>query len=263
VRFVYETIQFSPFLCDGQVPLARQFEAAAAAGFDGVGIDVWSVERHVERGGTIEQLVTALERAGTTCLEVQALGLDGGEGLLSPAHVVGLVEAFRPEVVMAGCSPEPDAPTAAAARDAVDRIAALGARVAVEFLPMLPLDTIAKARDVVGRVGGRVGVCVDTWHFFHGPDGWDALEQLPPAELAYIQLNDALPAATGDVWHETLHRRALPGQGELDLARFHDVVEAKGYGGPVAVEVMSAALRELTPEAFARQAVAAARACWP
>ena len=42
-------------------------------------------------------------------------------------------------------------------RRAVDQVTVHGATVAVEFLPMMPLDTIAKTLDVVRRVGGRVG----------------------------------------------------------------------------------------------------------
>jgi len=58
-RLLYETIQFSPFVWDGDVDLATQFEAAAAAGFDGVGIDVWSVDQHLSGGGTVSELVEA------------------------------------------------------------------------------------------------------------------------------------------------------------------------------------------------------------
>ena len=72
-RLLYETIQFSPFVWDGEVDLATQFEAAAVAGFDGVGIDVWSVDRHLESGGTISQLTDALDRVGLRCVELQAL----------------------------------------------------------------------------------------------------------------------------------------------------------------------------------------------
>ncbi len=78
-----------------------------------------------------------------------------------------------------------------------------------------------------------------------------------------MQFNDALPAASEDVWHETLQRRALPGEGRFDLRRFCDIIQQKGYDGPVAVEIMSEHLRGLGPEDFARQAIAAARRYWP
>jgi sugar phosphate isomerase/epimerase len=62
---------------------------------------------------------------------------------------------------------------------------------------------------------------------------------------------------------ETLQRRTLPGDGEFDLTRFCDIVRAKGYDGPVAIEIMSAPLRAEGPGAFARKAESAARRYWP
>jgi len=89
------------------------------------------------------------------------------------------------------------------------------------------------------------------------------LEALSVTDLAYIQFNDALPLESSDLMSETLQRRTLPGHGEFDLTRFCEIVRAKGYAGPVAVEIMSSTLRTEGPEAFARQACAAARPYWP
>jgi sugar phosphate isomerase/epimerase len=135
--------------------------------------------------------------------------------------------------------------------------------VALEFLPMMPIDTIAKTLSIVHRVDGPVGVCVDTWHFFRGPDTWVELEALPPADLAYVQFNDALPLAGDDLMSETLQRRTLPGEGEFELARFCEIIRAKGYDGPVAVEIMSSELRAEGPHEYARKCEAGARTYWP
>lgn len=263
-RLLYETIQFSPFVWDGDVDLATQFSAAAAAGFDGVGVDVWSVERHLDKGGTVGHLTDALDRAGLRCVELQALVLhDEMPPVCRPPRFAELVDAFRPEIVMAGFPTMPSDDDIDAFRRAVDDVTAHGATVAVEFLPMMPIDTIAKTLDVVHRVGGRIGVCVDTWHFFRGPDTWAQLEALPAADLAYVQFNDALPLLSDDLMSETLQRRALPGEGEFELARFCDVVRAKGYDGPVAIEIMSARLRDEGVHEYARKSLAASRPYWP
>ena len=262
-RLLYETIQFSPFV-GGDVELATQFEAAAAAGYDGVGIDVWSVDRHLERGGTVRELTDALERTGLRCVELQALVLhDEMPPITRPPRFVELVDAFRPEIVMSGFPTMPTDADIEAFRVAVDAVTVHGATVALEFLPMVPINTIAKTLDVVRRVGGRVGVCVDTWHFFRGPDTWVELEALPAADLAYVQFNDALPLASSDLMTETLQRRTVPGAGEFELGRFSKIMRAKGYDGPVAVEVMSAELRVEGVDAYARKCLAAARSFWP
>ena len=262
-RLLYETIQFSPFV-GGDVDLATQFTVAADAGYDGVGIDVWSVDRHLERGGTIGDVSDALERTGIRCVELQALVLhDDMPPITRPPRFVELVDALRPEIVMSGFPAAPTEADIEAFRVAVDAVTAHGATVALEFLPMMPIDTIGKTLDVVRRVGGRVGVCVDTWHFFRGPDSWAELEALPSADLAYVQFNDALPLVSDDLMSETLQRRTVPGAGEFELARFCEIVRAKGYDGPVAVEVMSAELRAEGVAAYARKCLAAARSFWP
>ncbi len=263
-RLLYETIQFSPFLSDGEPDLAAQFDAAASAGYDGVGIDVWTVDALLERGTSLEQIVASLHASGLPCVELQALTVGpDSPPIAQPPRFTELVDAFRPEIVMAGFSGEPTGELVEVFATAVAQATAHGATVALEFLPMLPLDTIAKARDIVRRVGGRCGVCVDTWHFFRGPDTWADLEALPADELAYVQFNDARPMTSDDLWHETLQRRTVPGEGEFDLVRFCEIVRAKGYAGPVAVEVMSAELRALGPLEHATRTLAGARRFWP
>lgn len=263
-RLVYETIQFSPFVWGGDPDLPAQFAAAAAAGFDGVGIDVWTVDQHLERGGTVRELTDALEGSGLPCIELQALVVsDDMPSISRPPRFTELVDAFRPEIIMAGFTSIPTDAEVDTFRRAIDDVTRHGAKVAVEFLPMMPVDSIAKTVDIVHRVGGPVGVCVDTWHFFRGPDGWTELEGLAAADLAYIQFNDALPLASDDLMSETLQRRTLPGHGEFELTRFCDIIRAKGYDGPVAIEIMSAPLRAEGPAAFARKAESAARPYWP
>jgi sugar phosphate isomerase/epimerase len=263
-RLLYETIQFSPFVWGGDTDLASQFAAAAAAGFDGVGLDVWSVERHLANGGTIGDLIDALDRVGLRCVELQALVLnDEMPPIARPPLFVELVDAFRPEIVMSGFPTMPNDADIEAFRHAVDQVTAHGATVALEFLPMMPIDTIAKTLDVVDRVGGPIGVCVDTWHFFRGPDTWADLEALPAADLAYVQFNDALPLASDDLMSETLQRRTLPGDGEFELTRFCEIIRNKGYKGPVAIEIMSATLRAEGAQEYARKTQAAARPYWP
>ena len=263
-RLLYETIQFSPFVWEGEIDLATQFAAAAAAGFDGVGLDVWSVDRHLENGGTVSQLTDALDRVGLRCVELQALVLNEEmPPIARPPRFVELVEAFRPEIVMSGFPTTPNDADIDAFRRAVDQVTVHGATVAVEFLPMMPIDSIAKTLDVVRRVDGPIGVCVDTWHFFRGPDTWAELEALPAADLAYVQFNDALPLASDDLMSETLQRRTLPGEGEFELTRFCEIIRDKGYSGPVAIEIMSATLRAEGADEYARKTETASRRYWP
>ena len=106
------------------------------------------------------------------------------------------------------------------------------------------------------------GLVVDSWHFFHGPDDWDALEGLRPGEIAYVQLDDHPHRVSDDLLVETTQRRVLPGQGTFDLARFAATLRGVGYDGIVTLEHLSAEARARPPREVASELIAAARACW-
>jgi sugar phosphate isomerase/epimerase len=71
--------------------------------------------------------------------------------------------------------------------------------------------------------------------------------------LAYVQLDDALEPSD-DAQHDTLHRRALPGEGILDLARFTRALRDRSFDGVVSIEVLSDSWRRESVEAFAAAA---------
>ena len=80
--------------------------------------------------------------------------------------------------------------------------------------------------------------------------------------MAFVQFSDHPALESDDLAYEMLQRRTLPGQGQLELGRFVSVFDDKGYDGMVGVEIMSAALLELSYEEFARQAHDAAEPYW-
>ena len=138
-----------------------------------------------------------------------------------------------------------------------------GARLALEIATGGPVGTITQGLAVVESVGAdRMGVLIDTWHFFRGGSTFAELETIPLDRIALVQFDDALAPETEDVMHETMDRRTWPGQGELDLARFADVLTARGWEGVVSVEVLSAELRRLDLRAFTEAAYATTRAYW-
>ena len=262
-RLLYETIQFSPYVWDGDHDLVRQVEAAADAGFDGIGIDIWSIDHHLSSGRTIDEIAAALARTGLPCVELQALVIhEEATTLQDIERFAALADVLRPEVVMVGMGGTDDA-RVDLLRRAGEVVGQGGARLAVEFIPVGEVRDIATTLDVTRRAGGPVGVCLDTWHFFRGTDTWADLDGLPGEEIAHVQFDDAPPLVSDDLMSEMVHRRVLPGEGEFDLDRFCQEVRAKGYRGPVAVEIISAPLRTSGFDVFARQVLAAARPYWP
>jgi len=266
-RLVYDTINDSPYVSGAPPRLVEQIAAAADAGFQGVGLDIWSIDRHRELGGTLGALREALDRHAIACIELQAFVFTGDldETAAQAENIATVAEVLRPEIIMAGThAPVDDDVVASLARFA-PRVTRSGARLAIEFLPTMPIDTIAKTRDLIARAKlppETAGVCLDVWHFSHGPDDWSDLDALPSSELAYVQFSDHPPLVSDDLTMEMLQRRVVPGEGVLELDRFVAAVRAKGYEGPVAAEVISADLRKLGPAEAARRVHAATAPYW-
>jgi sugar phosphate isomerase/epimerase len=246
--------------------LAAHVRAAAAAGFDAVGLDVFSLAKCAEAGTSAEALAAEIARAGVRCAELTGLwlGPDPREPDPNLPALVAAARVLRPDWVLVNADCAVDARAAEALRRAADALREAGARVALEFLPFTQVRCIADALALVERSGvPDAGVLVDTWHFFQGPDGWDELAALPLERLAYVQFDDhpELPAA-GDLREALLHRRALPGEGVFDLTRFSRELRARGFDGLVSVEVLSSAWRGGDVAEFTRRAHAATARFW-
>jgi hypothetical protein len=88
------------------------------------------------------------------------------------------------------------------------------------------------------------------------------LEAVPLDQIADVQFSDA-PAPTGDsLARETMHRRALPGDGNLALERFATTLLQRGWDGLVSVEVLSAQLRALPVDEALRRLHATTAPYW-
>jgi sugar phosphate isomerase/epimerase len=120
--------------------------------------------------------------------------------------------------------------------------------MAVEYTPLGAMPLLSDGMEAVraARRGGRAGLMIDSWHFCFSDNTWDDLAAVPLEDITYVQFTDALaPESRDRLVRETLHRRALPGEGILELRRFAATLLEKGYDGIVSVEVLSAELRSL------------------
>lgn len=242
----------------GSTPdLPRQIRAAAAAGFDGIGLDVFSLAKVVAGGGRVEAVAEAVARAGLRCPEIASLliGTDPAETEAQLALFEPAVRALRPDWILVNSDVPPSTQSAGEFRRAADRLGALGAGLAVEFLAISRVRSIADALELIDRAGvANAGVLVDTWHFFLGPDDWSDLAKLPLERIAYVQFDDHPAITLADLREETIHRRVFPGEGLFDLDRFSRSLRTRGFDGLVSVEILSQAWRGGDVEAFASRA---------
>jgi sugar phosphate isomerase/epimerase len=225
---------------------AEQLSAASAAGFTAVGINADRVD---------DAAVEAYTAVGVRCHELLALVVsdDGSATMTSAERLADRAQSVGAEWVLTVF-------TAKVPPQRIQRCAKLfdgvGAGMAVEFTPLGAIPSISDAMEVVRAAsrGGRAGLMIDSWHFCFSDNTWDDLAAVPLEDIAYLQFTDALaPKSRDRMVREALHRRALPGDGVLELARFATTLRDRGYDGIVSVEVLSAALRTVPVDELTRR----------
>ena len=218
-------------------PTADLVSSASAAGFTAVGINA----DRVDAAG-----VDAYAATGIRCHELLALvvGDDesamvaSAEGLADRAQTIGaewVLTVFTEKVPLARIE------------HCAKMFDGAGAGIAVEYTPLGAIPTIGDGMEYVRAASrsGRAGLMIDSWHFGFSENTWEDLVAVPLDDIAYLQFTDALePEYRDRMIRESLHRRALPGDGILELHRFADAFLDRGWDGTVSVEVLSAELRE-------------------
>jgi sugar phosphate isomerase/epimerase len=229
--------------------------AASAAGFTAVGINADRVDAAA---------VEAYAAAGVRCHELLALvvGDDESATMASAEQLADRAHAVGAEWVLTVF-------TAKVPPQRIQRCAKLfddaGAGMAVEYTPLGAIPSIRDGMEVVRAASrsARAGLMIDSWHFCFSDNTWDDLATVPLEDIAYLQFTDALePESRKRLVRETLHRRALPGEGILELHRFAATLLDRGWDGTVSVEVLSAELRELPVDVLVGRLYATAAPYW-
>lgn len=100
-----------------------------------------------------------------------------------------------------------------------DIAAPLGLRLALEFIPVSQVRTIAEALRVAEATGrDNVGLVVDALHLWRSGGGVADVRAADPARLFAVQLCDAPLTPSDDLKAEMRGGRLLPGAGGFDLA---------------------------------------------
>jgi sugar phosphate isomerase/epimerase len=167
----------------GQPPAARfahRVEAAAAAGYLGIGWRLDDHRRETALGTRPADIRAVLEASGVALVELEVLDdwwrpdERAARSLRDEAELLGMAEAYGGRHLTVCDVDEPDGTFGldlAAERFAgiCDRAADVGLLVALEYLPWSAIPDPATARAVVegaGRPNG--GLQVDAWHTFRG-----------------------------------------------------------------------------------------------
>lgn len=240
-------------------------EAAARAGFSGIGLKQADLRRALARHG-LAGLRAILADNGLVHLELEALFdwcADGEARRRSDADRALLLDTAAElgahRIKAAGDFAGADWPLermhdafqvlAAQARDA-------GTTVTLEPIPFSNIPDLDTALAIIGASAGRGGgLMLDSWHVTRAGIDLARIAALPPGTIGGAELDDGTLATVGSPLEDTLQRRRLCGEGEFDLPGFVAAVRAAGYRGPWGVEIISAEQR-------ARPLQEAADAAW-
>jgi sugar phosphate isomerase/epimerase len=257
---------------NGEGPPRFSFEervaAAAAAGFQGIGLITNAYDSDRAGGLTEADMRAILDHHGMILSEVEFLWdwtaepdeterVEHARAL--EATVWAMADAFRPRVVNVGelvgpAAMPPLEVTTERFAALCDRAADHGMLVALEFLPWTGIPDAATAAAIV-RGSGRpnAGVNADSWHHYRGSGDNAALRDI--ADRAFmVQLDDAPSQPIEDVIEDTFQRRRYPGEGSFDLKGFIRVLDEGGATAPVSVEICAADHFALPVDEAARRA---------
>jgi len=144
--------------------------------------------------------------------------------------------------------------------DVCDRAADYGLLVHLEFLPWSQIDSVETAFTVVEQAGrDNGGIMLDTWHHYRSRSDNAALNEERCQKIFAIQINDAPRQPAENLIVETLQRRLMPGNGDIDLSDIIVRLRQGGCEAPIGVEVFSTVLASRSVHDIAMDAGSRAR----
>jgi sugar phosphate isomerase/epimerase len=257
-------------LCSGtiaRVSLPEAVPIAAAAGFRGLSVYESDYRAARADGWSDAALCSLLDDHDVAIAELDGsmVWLPGScrgrsrDAFLDAAVALGARSVTALEV--AGRLRLSDEVRAECFADLCDAAADRGLLVHLEFFPFSPVNDLVRALALVrsaGRANG--GVMFDVWHYVRGPDAGAPIPDGTGAHVLGVQVNDVLPVASDELFHEMMHDRQLPGAGVAPVRDLLLALRSQGCTAPFGVEVYSDELDALGAEEAARRAADALRA---
>lgn len=233
-----------------------RIEAAAAAGYDAIGLYTARYESARDEPGALEAIDDALDRTGLMIAEIEVMqGWAAGDGApdeRSTAMEQTVVEMaqrwgcrYVQAISMHTCTTEQ---ATKAFGQLCDRLGEHGLLVGIEWVPFTSIKTAADAQRIVesaDRPNG--GYCVDSWHLTRSTNDLEDIRRLDGSKVLAVQLNDGTvtPELPDDYYTDCLSYRTPPGQGEFDLVDLVKVLDEIGSTAPLSLEVPSTTLWEM------------------
>jgi sugar phosphate isomerase/epimerase len=230
-----------------EFPAEQVVYAAAEAGFNAVGVwcelETWTAEQ-------TQRVKTALDETGLCALDIEVAWFQPGEAIDRQDRFVDIAAEIGARNILCVSSEPNINDTKKRFEHLCRRTEGTDIRVALEFLAITEINSLAKARDVVESVNHPAGgILVDALHLSRTGSSVEDLKSIDASLLPYIQLCDAsknlLDTSMDGVLEDALYLRQLPGQGELPL---HELLAGFDSLTPISLEIRSRALIEQFPD---------------
>jgi|HubBroStandDraft_4_1064222.scaffolds.fasta_scaffold131709_2 sugar phosphate isomerase/epimerase len=245
-------------------PLAEKVHLMKELGYDGTGTSWWDLVSFYQERGDLSQIKHLCENLSfpLTAYGFVAEGWAYGRGAaqrnaillalrsLDLAHAAGCQGPY-----LLGPFDSGDLHSAAAAfREICQYGASLGLAVALEFAGVAAqINSVNASLELIEMSGAaNAGIAIDSYHFFAGTSTLRDLEAFPASRIQVVHLADG-PSDLSDPSLEL--DRMMPGEGQLPLAEFAQILLGKGFDGYWHVECIqgrdyAASLREVAARAL-------------
>lgn len=213
----------------------RFIEAAARAGFDGVGLRLLRVSDTtpgyplMDDPEMMRATLRATRATGVKVMDIEFVRITPETRPIDLARVLDAgAELGAGHVITA-----PYDPDLARLTDRLGEINALaverGLGTVIEFFPWTVVPDLNSAVVIAEAAGPDVGILVDALHFYRSASTLAELRAVPPHRLPFAHLCDALvhpPYSEADLLHTARADRLPPGRGEMDLRGFLSALPA-------------------------------------
>jgi len=240
--------EFSPF------DFRDRVEAAARAGFTGIGLKEADVAHTLERR-TLREMKRILDDNGIRHVELEFISdwfLDGEKKRESDKvkhMLLEAAEALGARHIKAGdfdsqVTPMPRLIESFAAL--CDDARNYGTRILFELIVDAMIKTLPETLEMVtGADRENGGIMIDLWHVVKLGIPYEEVARIPPRFLLGVEINDGTLQCPWSLHEDTINHRRLCGEGEFDIRGFVRRILAAGYDGPWGIEVLSRELRTL------------------
>ena len=235
---------YYPWIMNGLTPTSSPLEAKMrrmkSLGYDGVGTSWWDLVSYFQERGDLSHLRSISQELQfpLTAYGFVAEGWAFSSGA-SREHAVALAKSSLDLACAAGCQgayllgPFDSGnlrQAAATFRELCQYALELDMTLALEFVGVSDqINNLGVVRELLELADAKNGgVAVDTYHFFAGSSTLKDLEDFPASRIQVVHLADA-PADLSDPAIEL--NRLMPGEGELPLTEFIQILSSRGFDG--------------------------------